>query len=91
MLTIRNPTVTNTLFTAYLPISSAGAFDNTGAPYDISRVVTPEGFFDEEKYRAYSPLYMSATLMLAYGTQLAVITAVIVHTFRKWPYQSPSW
>ncbi|KAI0762717.1 OPT oligopeptide transporter [Fomes fomentarius] len=71
----------NFLFTGYFPISSAGAFDRTGAPYDISAVITPDGFFDEEKYKAYSPLYMSATLMLAYGTQFAVITAVVVHTF----------
>ncbi|KAI0757331.1 OPT oligopeptide transporter [Daedaleopsis nitida] len=71
----------NALFTAYFPISSAGAFDNTGAPYNISAVITPEGLFDAEKYKAYSPLYMSVTLMLAYGTQFAVITAIIVHTF----------
>ena len=72
--------VTNFMNTAYFPISSAGAFDNLGMPYNISAVITPDGLFDEEKYRAYSPLFMSATLMLAYGTQFAVITAVIVHT-----------
>ena len=69
--------------TGYFPISSAGAFDNLGLPYNISAVITPEGLFDEEMYRAYSPLFMSATLMLAYGTQFAVITAVVVHTFCK--------
>lgn len=77
--------VTNFKNTAYFPISAANAFDNLGMPYNISAVITPDGLFDEEKYRAYSPLFMSATLMLAYGTQFAVITAVIVHTFREFP------
>lgn len=79
--------VKNVLFTAYFPISSAGAFDNMGFPYNISAIITPDGLFDEAKYKAYSPLYLSATLQLAYGTQFAVITAVIVHTFRE--YLSP--
>ncbi|TFK93530.1 OPT oligopeptide transporter [Polyporus arcularius HHB13444] len=70
----------NVLFTAYFPISSSGAFDNLGLPYNISAIITPDGLFDEAKYKAYSPLYLSATLQLAYGTQFAVITAVIVHT-----------
>ena len=52
-------------------------------PYNISAVITPDGLFDENLYKAYSPLYMSATLQLAYGTQFAVITAVVVHTFRE--------
>ncbi len=75
--------VTNTLFTGYFPISASTSFDNTGMPYNISAVITPDGIFDETLYKAYSPLFMSATLQLAYGTQFAVITAVVVHTFRK--------
>ena len=77
--------------TAYFPISSSGAFDNLGLPYNISAVVTPDGLFDEEAYRAYSPMFMSATLMLAYGTQFAVITAVIVHTFRMFGSHVVQW
>ncbi|KAM5532784.1 hypothetical protein V8D89_013581 [Ganoderma adspersum] len=72
---------TNTLFTGYFPISASTSFDNTGMPYNISAVITPDGLFDETLYKAYSPLFMSATLQLAYGTQFAVITAVVVHTF----------
>ena len=55
-----------------------------GLPYNISAIITPDGLFDEVKYKAYSPLFLSATLQLAYGTQFAVITAVIVHTFREY-------
>ena len=67
-----------------MPISTSTAFDNTGMPYDITAVVDENGLFSEEKYRAYSPLYMPVNLQLAYGTQFALITAVVVHTFREY-------
>ena len=66
-----------------MPISASTAFDNMGLPYNISPIITPDGLFNEDLYKAYSPLYMSTTLQLAYVTQFAVITAVVVHTFRK--------
>ncbi len=56
-----------------------------GMPYDITAVVDENGFFDVEKYKVYSPLFMPVNLQLAYGTQFAMITAVVVHTFRKPP------
>ncbi|KAI0662504.1 OPT oligopeptide transporter [Cubamyces menziesii] len=71
----------NVLFAKFMPISTSTAFDNTGMPYDITAVVDENGLFSEEKYRAYSPLYMPVNLQLAYGTQFALITAVVVHTF----------
>ena len=52
-------------------------------PDNISAVITPDGLFDETLYKAYSLPFMSATLQLAYGIQFAVITTVVVHTFRK--------
>lgn len=76
-------TVKNVLFAKYFPISTSSAFDNMGMPYDITAVVDENGFFDVEKYKAYSPLFMPVNLQLAYGTQFAMITAVVVHTFRK--------
>ncbi|KAI0374504.1 OPT oligopeptide transporter [Pilatotrama ljubarskyi] len=71
----------NVLFAKFMPISTSVAFDRTGMPYDITAVVDDNGFFDAEKYKAYSPLFMPTTLQLAYGTQFAMITAVVVHTF----------
>ncbi|EIW64935.1 OPT oligopeptide transporter [Trametes versicolor FP-101664 SS1] len=71
----------NVLFAKYFPISTSSAFDNMGMPYDITAVVDENGFFDVEKYKAYSPLFMPVNLQLAYGTQFAMITAVVVHTF----------
>lgn len=63
-----------------MPISSTGSYDNTGMPYNVSAIIT-NGIFDEEKYKAYSPLYISATFAISYGVQFAAFTAVIVHTF----------
>lgn len=63
-----------------MPISSSGSYDRTGASYDVTKIIT-NGLFDEEKYRAYSPLFIPATFIISYGVQFAAITAVIVHTF----------
>lgn len=65
---------TNTWYSKYLPISSDSSYDNTGGPYDVSQIVTPEGTFDPEKYKAYSPLFLSTTFALAYGLSFASVT-----------------
>ncbi|KAJ7083662.1 OPT oligopeptide transporter protein-domain-containing protein [Mycena belliarum] len=62
----------------YLPISSANAFDNTGAYYDHTRIIKA-GKLDPEAYRAYSPLYLSTTFAMSYGLSFMSITATIVH------------
>lgn len=74
-------TVTNTFNTAYFPISTFVAFDNTGGRYDPTAIVDGS-FFSVEKYRAYSPVFISATLCVAYATSFAAFPAVFVHTFR---------
>jgi OPT family small oligopeptide transporter len=65
---------------AYFPISSYLAFDNTGSPYDPTKVLT-DGVFDAAKYSAYSPVFISTTLLLAYGVNFGIFTSVIMHTF----------
>lgn len=64
-------------------MSSSRTFDNTGNRYQILTVVT-DGIFDEQKYRDYSPVYMSATFAINYCLALAGFTAVVVHTYREW-------
>ncbi|KAH7915147.1 OPT oligopeptide transporter [Hygrophoropsis aurantiaca] len=71
---------TNTFFTAYLPMSSYQSFDNTGLPYDPTQIVT-DSQFDGTKYEAYSPVFMPATLAVAYGVAFAAFSSVVVHTF----------
>jgi hypothetical protein len=49
-------------------------------PYNATAIVT-NGTFDAEKYRGYSPLYISAALCMTYGTSFAACAAAFVHTF----------
>ncbi|KAI0342222.1 OPT oligopeptide transporter [Trametopsis cervina] len=72
---------TNTFYAKYLPMSTSTSYDNTGAVYDVTRILTPENTFDQEKYESYSPLFLSTTFALAYGLSFASVTATITHTF----------
>lgn len=67
-------------YSAYLPMSDSNSYDNTGAIYNVSRIITPEYTLDIEKYKAYSPLFLSTTFALNYGVNFASIISVIVHT-----------
>ncbi|KAI9708754.1 MAG: hypothetical protein M1820_003709 [Bogoriella megaspora] len=72
---------TNTWFTGYLPLMTADVYDNTGADYDVSKVIDPDGTLNIANYAAYSPPYLSATFAFVYGLSFASITAVIVHVY----------
>jgi OPT oligopeptide transporter protein len=71
----------NVWYSEYLPISSRGSFDNTGAAYNVSAILTPEKTLDVAVYDAYSPLFISTTFALSYVLSFASITAIVVHTF----------
>ena len=34
-------------------------YDNTGAAYNVSRILNEDGTFNLEQYKAYSPLFLS--------------------------------
>ena len=70
----------NALYSAFLPMLSSAVFDNTGKPYDVSRILTPDFLFDSEKYDAYSKVYLPITYALAYGVQFAGLSALVTHT-----------
>ena len=70
----------NALFSAFMPIISASVFDNTGKPYDVSRILTSDYQFDHEAYRKYSNVYLPITYVLSYGVQFASLTALVTHT-----------
>ncbi|KAJ5975183.1 Oligopeptide transporter OPT superfamily [Penicillium waksmanii] len=70
----------NVLFSSYMPILSAAVFDNTGHPYDVSRILTPDFLFDEKAYADYSPVYLPITYVLSYGVQFAALTSLVTHT-----------
>ena len=67
-------------YAAFLPISDSDAYDNTGAVYNVSRILTPEFTLDLAAYQSYSPLFLSTTFALLYGLSFAAISSVIFHT-----------
>ncbi|KAK3626797.1 hypothetical protein LTR56_019615 [Elasticomyces elasticus] len=72
---------TNTWWTAYLPMMTADVYDNTGANYNVTKVLTTSGTLDPVAYAAYSPPFLSATFSFVYGLSFAAITSVIVHVY----------
>lgn len=69
-----------TWYSQFLPMSDSGIYDNTGASYNTSRILTPEFTLDLVAYEAYSPLFLSTTFALAYGLSFAAISSLIVYT-----------
>ncbi|TFK31608.1 small oligopeptide transporter [Crucibulum laeve] len=63
----------------YMPISSLSAYDNTGLPYNVSRVVDEDATLDVAAYNDYSPLYLPTTFAMSYGLSFLSITATITH------------
>ncbi|KAJ7315594.1 OPT oligopeptide transporter protein-domain-containing protein [Mycena albidolilacea] len=47
---------TGVWYSDYLPLLSSSTFDNTGASYNISKVVNADFTFNEAKYKTYSPI-----------------------------------
>lgn len=64
-----------------MPILSAAVFDNTGHPYNVSRILTSDYLFDQKAYEEYSPVYLPITYILSYGVQFAALTSLVTHTF----------
>lgn len=56
------------------------AFDNTGARYNTSAVLTPELTLDVKAYEGYSPLFLGTFFTICYGLSFASLSAIIVHT-----------
>jgi hypothetical protein len=67
-------------YAKYLPISSTHSFDNTAKMYNFQRILDVDNSFSEEKYRNYSPLFVSSTFALSYGLSFASITGASSQT-----------
>ncbi|EIM92043.1 OPT oligopeptide transporter [Stereum hirsutum FP-91666 SS1] len=73
-------------YIAFMPISSRTSYDNTGAAYDLTRILNPDSTLNAEAYHSYSPLFLSTTFAMSYGLSFASITATLMHAllyFRK--------
>ncbi|EFX00268.1 small oligopeptide transporter [Grosmannia clavigera kw1407] len=71
----------NVWYGHFLPISDSATYDNTGAAYNVSRVLTAQFTLDEPAYRAYSPLFLSTTFAISYGLSFAAIASLLVYTY----------
>lgn len=71
---------TNVRYTGHLPINSNSLFDNTGQPYNLSRVVNANGTFVPELYQQYSAPYYTAGYLVAVGIELAMLPGMFVYS-----------
>lgn len=67
------------LYTDYLPVVTSQTYDNTQSAYNVSKILGDGFTLDVEKYKTYSPLFLSPTLALNYGLSFAALTAALVH------------
>ena len=72
---------TGTWSARFLPMSDSATYDNTGASYNVTRILTPQFTLDLAEYKAYSPLFLSTTFALSYGLSFAAIASLIVYTY----------
>ncbi len=59
---------------------ASGSFDNTGNPYNVSRIINGDTTFNLAAYKAYSPLFISVTFAMSYGLSFASVTAALTYT-----------
>jgi hypothetical protein len=62
-------------------LMSSHSFDNTGKQYNVSQIINSDSSFNLQAYKAYSPIFLSASLAITYGLSFATITAILTHNF----------
>ncbi|KAH8672106.1 small oligopeptide transporter-like protein [Tricladium varicosporioides] len=72
---------TGTWSAAFLPMSDSATYDNTGASYNVTRILNPNFTLNVEAYKSYSPLFLSTTFAMSYGLSFAAIASLIVYTY----------
>ncbi|KAJ5768603.1 hypothetical protein N7533_001186 [Penicillium manginii] len=70
---------TGAFYSAYVPINTSSTFDNTQQSYNVTKILGENFSFDEQKYKAYSPMFLAPTFALNYGLSFAALTAAVVH------------
>ncbi|RDW24556.1 OPT oligopeptide transporter protein-domain-containing protein [Yarrowia lipolytica] len=70
---------TNNNYTKWLPINDNTLYDNTGNPFDVTKILT-NFIFDESKYKKYSPPYYSAANLVLYGAFFALYPMAFVYS-----------
>ncbi|KAI1089830.1 OPT family small oligopeptide transporter [Rostrohypoxylon terebratum] len=70
---------TGALYSEYLPMVTSQTYDNTQKAYTVRNILGSDFTLDLEKYRNYSPLFLSPALALNYGLSFAALMASLVH------------
>jgi OPT family small oligopeptide transporter len=70
---------TNAFNTSFLPINSNRPWDHFGKPYNVSSIIDANGIFDGEKYKAYSPPFLSAANVVVYLFFFALYAATVTY------------
>ncbi|KAK4687087.1 hypothetical protein P7C73_g3042, partial [Tremellales sp. Uapishka_1] len=65
--------------TGYIPINSNSAFDNTGVPYNVSRILNADNLFDDAAYQEYSQPWMAAGFLASYFWYFAMYSATLTY------------
>lgn len=69
----------NVRWTSYLPMNTAGIYNNKGKPYKVTEVLT-KGVFDDAKYKKYGPPFWGAGNLVLYGAYFSLYTMGFVYT-----------
>lgn len=66
---------------SHLPIISNAPFDRFGGPYNLPSIIDSRGILDPEKYRAYSPPYISAGNIITNFSFFTIYTGALTYGF----------
>lgn len=67
-------------FSEYVPMSTSSLYDNTGALYNFTRILTPDLTLDVDVYEKYSPVFLSTTYALSFGVSFAMVVSILINT-----------
>jgi hypothetical protein len=59
---------------------SSQTFDNTGSPYNVSRIINDDVTFNIDAYKDYSPVFIPVSFAISYGLSFAAVSSTITHT-----------
>lgn len=63
---------TGVWYAPFLPMSDSSTYDNTGATYNVSRILTSQFTLDEEAYKAYSPIFIRFDIPISFARILSL-------------------
>lgn len=70
---------TNSFWSAYLPINTNRLYNNKGEGYRISKILTADSLFDENKYKDYGPPFYAAGNLITYGVFFVIYPFIFVY------------